>query len=414
MIAFWRENRYDIWVRKVLVWNILLWAALPFFLLFLFCPPGYAKKNVPLHQRIDQAQGKLKAIEQRIRENEGKIKKAQTGEKETLRKIEIVDQLVEGYKYKRRVLDDKISINRTKQKSLNQEMSQLEESLSRQKSLLALRMRSLYKAGPLRFWQVVLGAESFMEFFQNASYMKLIAQEDSRSIRRFSLQWEDLRVKKEKMRLYHVELEDLQRGVAEQEMELVKNKKEKETHLNALRNEEREYALVHRELSDSLNEIQALLTDLEKNRRLQYNTSPSSGFLARKGSLSWPVQGKVISRSVLGKRDAEVAQAAGNSVLNKGIVIRAPVGSEIYSIYAGKVVYADWCLGYGKLLIVDHGGGYCSIYAHASELVAGCGDFVRERQIIARVGDTGTVRESQLYFEIRYQGNAVDPLKWLK
>lgn len=401
MIAFWRENRYD----------ILLWNALALLLVLLFSTSGYAKKADSMQQSINQAQGKLKAIEQRIRENEGKRKKMQAGEKETLQKIEIVDQFIERYKYKRRVLDDKISINKTKQESLDHEMKQLENSMAGQKKLLSLRIRSLYKAGPLRFWRVVLGAGSFAEISQNASYMKLIAEEDFRSIRGFSRQIEDLQVKKEKMRLYQQEIEELQRGVAEQEMESVKNKKEKEAHLNALRNEEKEYSLVHQGLSNSLNEIQTFLTDLEKNRRLQHTVSPSSGFSTRKGRLSWPAQGKVVSRALFGKQDGEIP---GASVLNKGIAIQAPTGSDIYSIYPGKVVYADWCLGYGKLLIVDHGGGYCSIYAHASELLAGCGDVVRERQIIARVGDTGTVRESQLYFEIRCQGNAVDPLKWLK
>jgi murein hydrolase activator len=401
MIAFWRENRYD-----VLVWN-----ALAFLLALLFSTSCYAKKDDSMQQRIKQAQGKLKAIEQIIRDNEGKIKKMQAGEKETLQKIEIVDQIIERYKYKRSVLDDKISINKTKQKSLDHEMKLLESSLSGKKNLLALRVRSLYKAGPLGFWRVVLGAGSFAEISQNASYMKLIAEEDFRSIRGFSRQIEDLQVKKEKMRLYQQEIEELQRVVAEQEMESVKNKKEKEAHLNALRNKEKECSLAHQGLSNSLNEIQTLLTDLEKKRCLQHSVSPSTGFSSRKGRLSWPSEGKVVSRSLFGKQDAEIP---GASVLNKGITIHAQTGSDIYSIYPGKVVYADWCLGYGKLLIVDHGGGYCSIYAHASELLAACGDFVRERQIIARVGDTGTVRESQLYFEIRCQGNAVDPLKWLK
>jgi septal ring factor EnvC (AmiA/AmiB activator) len=401
MIAFWRENRYD----------ILSWNALAFLLVILFSTLCHAKKADPLQQRINQTQRKMQEVEQRIRENEEKIKKMKAGEQETLQKIEIIDQLIERYKYKRRVLDDKISINKMKMESLDHEMKQVEKSLAGQKNMLALRIRSLYKAGPLGFWRVVLGAGSCAEISQNANYMKLIAQEDSRLIQNFSRQIKDIQVKKEKMRLYQQETEELQREAAEQEMEAVKNKKEKEARLDGFRNEEKEYAMVRQELSNNLNEIQNLLNNLEKNRRLPHDVSLPCGFSARKGSLSWPAQGKVISRSLFGKQMAEVSGAAG---LNKGIAIQAPAGSEIYSVYQGKVVYADWCLGYGKLLIVDHGGGYCSIYAHASELLAGCGDFVQERQVIARVGDTGTVRESQLYFEIRCQGNAVDPLKWLK
>ncbi|MEW5803607.1 MAG: peptidoglycan DD-metalloendopeptidase family protein [bacterium] len=401
MIAFRRENRYDKSLRY----------ALALLLLALSCTSGYAKKPDSSQDRIEQARKKVRAIEEKIRENEEKRKKMQAGEQDILQKIEIIDQHIEKYRYKREVLDDKISVQKKKQEDLVQEMNQLQDSLAGQKNFLTLRIRSLYKAGPLRFWRVILDSGSLIELSQKVSYMRLIAKEDSRLIRTFSRQVEDLQVKKEKMLLYQQEIEELQRRTVEQERQWLNNKKEKKMYLDALRKEETECQLTHQGLSSRLHNIQILLTDLEKNR-LQQRQSPASGFSARKGRLFWPTRGKVISLAPFGKPNVESTPRA--SILQKGITIQAPAGAEIYSIYSGKVVYADWCIGYGKLLIVDHGEGYCSIYAHAAELLVGCGDFVQERQLIARIGDTGTVREPQLYFEIRCQGDPVDPLKWLQ
>ncbi|MEW6380056.1 MAG: peptidoglycan DD-metalloendopeptidase family protein [bacterium] len=403
MIAFWRENSYDILLLKTVV----------LFLAALFSSPGYAaNKKDSLQQQINQAQGKVKAIEQQIRESENRLKKTRAGEEEVLRKIELCDQLAEKYKYKRAILDDKINSVKLKQEELSLEINREQGSVARQKNLLALRLRSVYQAGPLRFWRVILGAESMTELWRKVSYMKLIAEEDSRLIQRFSHQIEELKIKKEKMYLHQQEIEELQKSAAEQERAWIQKKNEKEKHLKALRARENEYRLAHQGLSNRLNDLQALLTDLEKKRRLQQiKPSPASGFAARRGKLPWPVQGKIVSSSPFGKQPTGTA---GNATWRKGVTIQAPAGKEICSIYPGRVAYADWCLGYGKLLIVDHGEGYCSVYAHASELLVNSGDSVQEKQPIARIGDTGGVSSPQVYFEIRFRGNPVDPLIWLQ
>lgn len=410
MIAFWRENRYDI-----VIWGGLVCLCM----LFLSSPRQAAAGKDQLQQRIREAQGKLKAIEQRIKESERRIKKMQAAEEELLRKIEICDQSIDRYKYKRAILDDKINSIKLKQKSLDLEIAKGQDGAARQKNLLARRLRALYKAGPLRFWRLILEARSAAEVSQRVNFMKLIAEQDAKLIESFSRQIGELRAKKEQISRYQQEIEELQKSVTEEERAWIQKKTEKENYLKALRDEKNKYCRAHEGLSSRLSELQALLTDLEKKRRLQpappLPSSPEfsakTGFAARRGKLCWPAEGKIISTSPFGKQSAGLET---NAAWNKGISIKAPAGSEIRSIYSGRVAYADWCLGYGKLLIVDHGEGYCSIYAHASEFLVEAGDLVKERQPIARVGDTGGVSEPQVYFEIRFRGNPLDPLKWLQ
>ena len=86
----------------------------------------------------------------------------------------------------------------------------------------------------------------------------------------------------------------------------------------------------------------------------------------------------------------------------------------IRAVSAGTVLYRGWLKGYGNLVILDHGQGYYTLYAHASEVLTGEGEQVKPGQPIARVGETGSVEGPRLYFEVRYQGRAEDPQIWLR
>jgi septal ring factor EnvC (AmiA/AmiB activator) len=97
----------------------------------------------------------------------------------------------------------------------------------------------------------------------------------------------------------------------------------------------------------------------------------------------------------------------------KGLFIRSTTGEMVHAIADGRVVYADWLRGFGNLLILDHGGGYMSLYANNEGLVRQVGDTVRSGDTVAQVGSSGGHPESGLYFELRHDGKAFDPMKWI-
>jgi septal ring factor EnvC (AmiA/AmiB activator) len=97
----------------------------------------------------------------------------------------------------------------------------------------------------------------------------------------------------------------------------------------------------------------------------------------------------------------------------KGLFIAAKDGQEVRSVAPGRVVFADWLRGFGNLIILDHGGGYMSLYANNEGLVRQVGDTVRSGDAVARVGSSGGHPESGLYFELRHDGKAFDPMKWI-
>lgn len=128
------------------------------------------------------------------------------------------------------------------------------------------------------------------------------------------------------------------------------------------------------------------------------------GGLSTNGSLRWPVQGPILI-AYGSPRTAELKW--------KGTLIGASEGTQVKAVAPGQVVYADWLDGFGMLLVIDHGKGYMSLYGHNQSLLRQVGQSVEQGEPVALVGDSGGQERPGLYFEIRYQGEAINPSKWL-
>jgi len=128
-------------------------------------------------------------------------------------------------------------------------------------------------------------------------------------------------------------------------------------------------------------------------------------FAKSKGKLAWPVQGRIAG-------DYGQPRGAGPVKWN-GVLLEAAAGTPVRAIHRGRVAFADWLQGLGLLVIVDHGGGYMSLYGHNEALLKESGDWVEPGEPIAQVGDTGGQARPGLYFEIRSNGEPVNPNAWM-
>ena len=136
----------------------------------------------------------------------------------------------------------------------------------------------------------------------------------------------------------------------------------------------------------------------------RYEPVANDGSFARhKGSLRLPVRGAIAG---------QFGSPRDGGGTWRGLFIKASVGSEVKSIAGGRVVFAEWMRGFGNLLIVDHGDSYLSIYGYNDSLLKQVGQAVKGGEILATVGNSGGNPESGLYFEIRHQGQPIDPMKW--
>lgn len=150
-------------------------------------------------------------------------------------------------------------------------------------------------------------------------------------------------------------------------------------------------------------QLESLLEQIRESLRKARLETVNQAFDRLKGQLPWPVEGS------LARRYGDKV----NDLAYEGILIRAPRGREVHAVHGGRVVFADWLRGYGLLLIIDHGGGYMSLYGHNQSLLRETGTWVSPGEVIATTGDSGGYDDSGLYFAIRYRGSAIDPGPWL-
>lgn len=137
------------------------------------------------------------------------------------------------------------------------------------------------------------------------------------------------------------------------------------------------------------------LKNLLKTLAQQSFASPSKPFANMRKQLPRPVQTKNFKK------------------MNQGVTFFANEGTAVTAVYPGKILFSDWLKGYGLLLILDHGQGFMTLYAHNQSLLKHKGDIVRQKEQIAVVGHSGGIKQNSLYFEIRLKGKAISPLDWL-
>ncbi len=156
-------------------------------------------------------------------------------------------------------------------------------------------------------------------------------------------------------------------------------------------------AAEERDLARLIAELTSILSD--------YPITSEEPFSAHEGRLTWPVAGRLLH---------DFGQPRGTGGLNwNGVVLAAPRGREVRTIYHGRVVFADWLAGMGLLVIVDHGEGFMTLYGYNESILANTGDWVAPGDVIATVGDSGGQRQAGLYFEIRRGTRPVDPRDWV-
>jgi septal ring factor EnvC (AmiA/AmiB activator) len=292
--------------------------------------------------------------------------------------------------------------NKKKKEKTKVQIQELEIEIERSLDHLKGRLRAIYKSGGMGIIKVIFSSRSISNLLQSMAMMRYIAHYDTRSLNALREKGNIFRKKSEELEQYERRIDLYKQQAIKEKESLEKQKKERRSLLDSIRKDKTRQA--------------ALLKDLEKRseelrKRIEnwaVGSAASGDFPKLKGRLIWPVHGKVLIPFGL-QHDSRLDR----KILNNGIDIRASFGSDILSVGSGKILYAGWFLGYGKLVIIDHGKGYSTIYAHVSDIFVREGQLVKGGDRIAAVGDTDSIRGPELYFEIRYKGRPQDPVLWL-
>jgi septal ring factor EnvC (AmiA/AmiB activator) len=291
-----------------------------------------------------------------------------------------------------------------------QSAAKLRKQIEAGQEIAAKRLVALYKLNRLGRLNVLASAESIHEFFQRRMALERILAYDDAVRRDLEDAQTGLDSLMQKLSAARAEKQARSAEIQDQ-MHQISQKKSTRSRLLASIQQKRtmELALI-KALQRSAEELNQKIDSLDQEfaTSAKADTRPQRPFSDFKGLLNMPVKGKIVSFFGPFKNPKF-------NVLNfrNGIDIQADEGEPIRAVFKGKVIYSDWFKGYGNMLIIDHGEHYYTVYAHLEEVFKSKGDTVGSNEVVATVGDSGSLSGPLLYFEVRYHGKPLDPLQWI-
>jgi murein hydrolase activator len=291
----------------------------------------------------------------------------------------------------------------------------LNHSIASRRKIFQKRATALYRwqksASPL---VVLNGDVPFGIFLQRRRYLEatvafdqeLLTRLDEES-RRQEILRQELAQKKQELADHKNSLgvakEAIRREAEKKKILLASLRRDKETRLRALK-----------EMEAAAQRLEKMLEAISRRAVVKPREAPAApstglGLEAMRGRLEWPVRGEVTAPFGKFKHPEFAAE-----VFRNGIDIDAPIGEEIKAVEKGRIIYAERFSGYGKMVIVDHGERYFTIYGHLAEIFKKTGDEVRRGEVIGKVGEGDLVRGTSLYFEMRKDGRSLDPAPWFR
>lgn len=306
------------------------------------------------------------------------------------------------------------------------DIQRVTEEANRKRVEIERRLSSLYKAGELGTLRMFFSAESFPQLAENIRYMKSILENDKRIFDEYNQKIEQLKSLKSDLERDALKKERIMTGIEQKKREIEAEKSKKAAYLGKVRQDRKSYESSLKELQANAARLQAMLTRLEALSRRKLSSRhekpgsklkplaelppvPDRGFASQKGRMNLPVRGEIIESYGKHKHPE-----FNSFTFSKGLSISASSGADIKVIYEGTVIFSDYFKGFGNMMVVDHGGGYFSLYAHASRLTKKVGAEVARHETIGAVGDVDSSKGTMLYFEIRHQGKPVDPAGWVR
>lgn len=293
------------------------------------------------------------------------------------------------------VLDGKIDDNKGMIAVASIELEAAKVALNNTNELLNERIRVMYKNGSVGYFEVLLESKNFEDLLVRVDMLQRIVHSDTDLILQMEEDQRNVEVKKadletEQENLIALQNEmDAQRKKLENQVLIVAKEKE-------LNEKNQAYVEVQiDEINEDANKISEYIKEIESREQ----------FVG--GSMSWPTPENKQITSFFGMR---LHPILGVNKMHTGIDISANTGSSVLSALEGTVIWSNWLGSYGKCVMVDHGGGITTVYAHLSTFEVSKGDQVNQNQLLARSGNTGNSTGPHLHFEVRVDGEYVDPL----
>ena len=281
------------------------------------------------------------------------------------------------------------------------ELEQSNKRYEKQKELLEERLVAMYEAGDVSYLELLFNSKSISEFLSNYFLIEEIAKADTELLQSVEAEKKYNKELKDsldtKKLILTASRETIEKNtIFLENMGIIRNSR-----LKQLSEEEK---ILHQEIE----EYQRQIAEIETEIRLLALANVGEEYVG--GVMAWPVPGYTRITSSFGMRTHPIT---GVYKLHTGVDIGAPMGSQFIAANDGIVTYAGWNAAYGMMVIVDHGGGITTLYAHGSEILVNVGDIIYQGTPVLKVGSTGYSTGPHAHFEVRINGEYVEPLDYI-
>ena len=372
-------------------------------------------------------QAQLDTLQQELQQKRTAYREIETREQDVLAELRTIDAAIQTCQEQLTTYQGQEAEQQHALQTVQKQLDQLQHQHQDKQKLLAARLRAIYKMGALGYLTPLFAMASYDDAQQQMMYLQRIAENDARLMADAQKDAEVIAAQKEALEQHKQELTQARQAIKKQQTEMAAQKRQKDRLLAQIQHDKEQFGSTIKRLELSSAELELFLAKLDAAPPALPTAAPKSAagpqiefptdeqavvqsydgrFRANKGKLIWPVQGKILT-------NFGPLRIGETFTQYKGVDIQAKSGTPFYAVFKGKVKYADWFEGYGNLVILDHGGMFYTLYAHAQEIAVKSGDTVETRQILGKVGDADAVKGAHLYFEVRVNGKPVDPHQWL-
>lgn len=344
----------------------------------------------------ETSKDKLNDVNSQINQTQKQLNEGKAVENKLNREISSLENQINQTQSEIQALRGNIEATQARIQEALDQLAQVEADMAVQSSRLSDRLRAMYKNGGVGTLDVLLGSNSISDFMTNMDMVQRIYENDKEVLASMEKQYAMIDAQRQYLNSLQAQLEEERQEEAARQSELQQSRSE----VSAKKSE---VATNNKALQEQINALNA-----EANRLIKEIQSLQSGGDYEGGVMGWPVQGKITSP--FGYRTHPILKT---KELHTGLDIAAKSGTPVAAANSGTVIKAGWNNSYGNLLMIDHGGGIVTLYAHNSSLLVKTGDVVAKGQTVSKVGSTGMSTGPHLHFEVRVNGQYKNPMDWL-
>ena len=359
----------------------------------------------------------INKMKNEIEELSSKLRKTNIIETTTSKRIinldeelALINKLIQSLKKEEDATKNKINI-------LKKDIKKKENELNTMRDRYEQRVVNTYLKGRISDLEKVLSSTSWRQAIYRTQYLKIISSIEQKMT--YEIEHLLLMINKDKLKLESLLRQSisLKRDKQKQMSSLRKMRIKREKELTRIRQDKSALANYLQEKAAGVKQLETIIKKVLEDKvrferedriRQQQEALKTKEFNFLKGQLPWPTEGRVISK--FGKQwNAQLKTTTDNP----GIDIKGQPGSPIRSTVSGVVTTVTYIRGYGTTIIIDHGGGFYTVYSHVTNIQTHVDSEVRSGDVIAYMGDSGSINGSKLHFEVWGKGQKLDPEKWL-